>query len=326
MTILFCSVGRRATLLKNFKKSLSSNVRIIAADCSKTAPALYLADAHYIVPRIDDPTYIDTVLDICKKEKVDAITTLIDPEIALLARHRNRFEEYGIEVLAPFEETAQLCFDKYKMYCYLTEKGIATVDTWGTLESAKSAIADGTLSFPVFVKPRTGSGSVGAQKVDDLETLTQLCKNDDTLIIQRLMRGVDMDADVYIDTVSHLAVSAFSKRKLETKIGGASKTVSFKDNRLFEFIQQIVSVFQFNGPVDMDFFYVEGEYYLSEINPRFGGAYLHAYGAGVDFIELIMNNVNGKANEPCFGDYEDDIVMMMYDDVVIEKIPGICES
>lgn len=326
MTILFCSVGRRATLLKNFKKSLSSNVKIVAADCSKTAPALYFADTHYIVPRIDDPAYLDAILDICKKEKVDAITTLIDPEIAFLAKNRNRFEESGVEVLTPFEETAELCFDKYKMYCYLKERGIATVDTWGTLESAQSAIADGTLSFPVFVKPRTGSGSVGAQKVDDPETLAQLCKNDDTLIIQRLMKGVDMDADVYIDTVSHLSVSAFSKRKLETKIGGASKTVSFKDNRLFGFIQQIVSVFRFNGPVDMDFFYVDGEYYLSEINPRFGGAYLHAYGAGVDFIKLIMNNVNGKANEPCFGDYEDDIVMMMYDDVVIEKIPGISET
>ncbi|NLN72574.1 MAG: carbamoyl phosphate synthase, partial [Thermoplasmatales archaeon] len=59
--------------------------------------------------------------------------------------------------------------------------------------------------------------------------------------------------------------------------------------------------------------------YLSEINPRFGGAYLHAYGAGVDFIKLIENNANGIENEPVFGDYEDDVVMMMYDSVVIRK-------
>ena len=71
----------------------------------------------------------------------------------------------------------------------------------------------------------------------------------------------------------------------------------------------------------MDFFYRNGEYYLSEINPRFGGAYLHAYGAGVDFIKLIENNLRGNANEECFGAYEEGVVMMMYDSVVI-RYPG----
>ena len=135
--------------------------------------------------------------------------------------------------------------------------------------------------------------------------------------------GVDLDADVYIDTISHNAVSAFSKRKLETKIGGASKTISFKDEKLFSFIREITSLLKFNGPVDMDFFYQDGTYYLSEINPRFGGAYLHAYGAGVDFIKLIMNNLNGVENIPSFGDYEENVVMMMYDSVIIKKIDKV---
>ena len=137
------------------------------------------------------------------------------------------------------------------------------------------------------------------------------------------MDGVDMDADVYIDTISHKAVSAFSKRKLETKIGGASKTISFKDEKLFDFIRKIVDAFEFNGPVDMDFFYNDGTYYLSEVNPRFGGAYLHAYGAGVDFVKLIKNNVNGIENKPRFGNYEEGIVMMMYDSVIITKVDNI---
>ena len=69
----------------------------------------------------------------------------------------------------------------------------------------------------------------------------------------------------------------------------------------------------------MDFFIKNGEYYLSEINPRFGGAYLHAYGAGVDFIKLILNNIHGIENQSIIGQYEDDVIMMMYDDVVIKK-------
>ena len=319
MNILFCSAGRRVELLKDFRKSMDEGDRIIAADLSNLAPALYVADAHYLVPRIDDLTYLDTILDICRKEKINAVTTLIDPEIELLAKNRTRFEEIGVEVLAPYTETAELCFDKFKMYQHLTTHGIPTPDTWGDYASAMAAVESGSLAFPVFVKPRTGSGSVGARKVQNAETLKALCEADPSLIIQRLMTG-DLDADVYIDTISHKAVSAFSKRKLETKIGGASKTISFKDEKLFDFIRRITDLLKFNGPVDMDFFYQDGTYYLSEVNPRFGGAYLHAYGAGVDFIKLIKNNINGIDNIPVFGNYEDDIVMMMYDSVVITKI------
>lgn len=323
MNILFCSAGRRVELLKDFRRSMDADDRIVAADLSPLAPALYVADVRYLVPRIDDPTYLDTILDICRKEKIDAVTTLIDPEISLLARNRSRFEAIGVEVLAPFAETAELCFDKFKMYRFLTEHGIPTPDTWGDCLSAMNAIENGELSFPVFVKPRTGSGSVGARRVYDAETLRELCEADPSLIIQRLMDGGDMDADVYIDTVSHKAVAAFSKRKLETKIGGASKTVSFKDEKLFDFIRRITELLKFNGPVDMDFFRQDGVYYLSEVNPRFGGAYLHAYGAGVDFVKLIKNNINGVENPPVFGNYEEGVAMMMYDSVIITKIDDV---
>ena len=319
MNILMCSVGRRGELLKDFKNSMSENSKIIATDLSPYAPALYFADKQYLVPCIEAPSYIDTIMDICKKEQINAITTFIDPEIEILAKNRKRFSELGIVVLAPYEETAALCFDKYKMFKKLSSCGIPTVMTWGTIEEFDEARAAGMVDFPVFIKPRTGSGSVGARKVFNYDILLESMKEDPSLIIQEFMDCEDLDADVYIDTITHEAVSAFSKRKIETRIGGASKTVSFKDEKLFSFISEIVKVLKFNGPVDMDFFYRNGEYYLSEINPRFGGAYLHAYGAGVDFIKLIEKNLNGEANEPTFGDYEEGIVMMMYDSVVIKK-------
>ena len=114
----------------------------------------------------------------------------------------------------------------------------------------------------------------------------------------------------------------FSKKKISTTIGGANKTISFKDERLFAFVLDAFKCFKFNGPLDADFFYKDGEYYLSEVNPRFGGAYLHAYGAGVDFIKLIDNNLRGEVNRSIIGQYEEDVVMMMYDSVVIGKKTG----
>ena len=320
-----CSVGRRGELMKFFRKSMEAGSHIIATDNSPYAPALYFADRQYLVPRINAPEYIGTILDICKKEHINAVTTFIDPEIMLLAENRERFKAIGVEVLAPYTETAKLCFDKYEMYKYLRSKGVRTPRTWGTYQELMKAVNDGEVSFPVFVKPRTGSGSVGARKICDSEALHAAFEQDPGLIAQELMTGegcFDLDADVYVDTISHKPVAIFSKKKISTTIGGANKTISFKDDKLFRFAEEALSHFRFNGPIDADFFYKDGEYYLSEVNPRFGGAYLHAYGAGVDFIKLIENNLKGRANESIIGQYEEGVVMMMYDSVVIGKANG----
>lgn len=321
MNILFCSVGRRAELLKDFRKTMGTEGRIVATDLSNTAPALYMADAFYLVPPISDERYINVILDICRKEQIQAITTCIDPEIMLLAKHREEFEKLGVLVLAPMTETAELCFDKYRMYRYLTGCGVTTVKTYGDVESFCTALEAKEIVFPAFVKPRTGSGSVGARKVYSLEELRAAFEEDPSLIVQEYMGDAqDLDADVYIDTVSHETVAVFTKEKLETKIGGASKTVSFKEAGMVQFLVNVLKHFQFNGPIDVDVFCRDGKYYLSEINPRFGGAYLHAYGAGVDFVKMIRNNIAGIANQPEFMQYEEGIAMLMYDSVVICKL------
>ena len=291
--ILFCSVGRRATLLKDFRLSMNSCGKIVAVDLSPVAPALFYADEAYLVPRIDAPDYYDKVLEICEKSDIKAITTLIDPEIELLARHREDLLAKGILPLCPADWTARLCFDKYEMFKYLHEKGVRTVLTYNSLEGLKEGLNKGEIFFPVFMKPISGSGSIGIGRVNNWEE-AEAKFNDGkfTYIIQELMTGGDCDADVYVDCISHKPVAAFSKKKIESRIGGASKTISFKDSKLFDFIEEVCSVLELNGPCDMDFFIKNGEYYLSEINPRFGGAYLHAYGAGVDFIKLILNNIH----------------------------------
>ena len=124
----------------------------------------------------------------------------------VLARNRENFRSIGVEVLAPSVRTAELCFDKFKMFEYLKENGINTVMTWGSYADAEKAIMNNEASFPIFIKPRTGSGSVGAKKVVDLETLKKSFLEDDSLIAQEYMDGQDLDADIYIDTISHLPV------------------------------------------------------------------------------------------------------------------------
>ena len=318
--ILFCSVGRRARLLMDFRESMKGCGQLIATDLSPVAPALFFADKTYLVPRITEAGYFDRILEICRESDVKAITTLIDPEIEILARHREELLEMGILPLCPAEWTAHLCFDKYEMFRHLRSKGVRTVLTYNSIESFKDGLERGEVSFPVFMKPISGSGSVGIGRCDTMDEVMEKWNDGKfTYIIQELMTGGDCDADVYVDCVSHKPVAIFSKRKIESRIGGASKTISYKDPKLFEFVEQVCSALELNGPCDMDFFMKEGEYYLSEINPRFGGAYLHAYGAGVDFIKLILNNMNCIENQSIIGQYDEDVIMMMYDDVVIKR-------
>ncbi len=318
--ILFCSVGRRARLLMDFRQSMNGCGRLVATDLSPVAPALFFADETYLVPRITASDYFDHVLDICDKSKVKAITTLIDPEIEILANHRSELLAKGVLPLCPADWTAHLCFDKYEMFRHLHDKGVRTVLTYNSLESFKEGLAKGEVSLPVFMKPISGSGSVGIGRCDTMEQVEEKWNDGKfTYIIQELMTGGDCDADVYVDCISHKPVAVFSKKKIESRIGGASKTISYKDPKLFAFVEEVCSVLELNGPCDMDFFIKDGEYYLSEINPRFGGAYLHAYGAGVDFIKLILNNIDGKENQSIIGQYDEDIIMMMYDDVVIKR-------
>ena len=76
---MFCSCGRRATLLKDFRKSMNGCGKIVATDMSPVAPALFMADETYLVPRIDDPSYYEHVLDICEKSTGTPKNKIIDP-------------------------------------------------------------------------------------------------------------------------------------------------------------------------------------------------------------------------------------------------------
>jgi len=318
--ILFCSVGRRVKLLMDFRESMQGCGKIVAADLSPVAPALFFADKMHTVPEITAPDYFERIKTICRQDDVKAITTLIDPEIALLASHRDELQEMGILPLCPADWTARLCFDKYEMFMHLRQKGVRTVLTYNTLASFQEGLRASEIAFPVFMKPVTGSGSVGVARCDTMQEVEKKWYDGKfTYIIQELMTGGDCDADVYVDCISHKPVAIFSKKKIESRIGGASKTISYKDPNLFSFVEEVCSVLELNGPCDMDFFVKDGKYYLSEINPRFGGAYLHAHAAGVDFIKLILRNMDGKANESIIGQYDDDVIMMMYDDVVIKR-------
>ena len=124
MNILILSAGTRNKIVQYFKREVGSAGRVVATDCSNLAPAVYDADVFYLVPRITAPDYLECILDICKKEHIDGVFSLIDPELSLLARERERFLEIGTTpVISPYD-LVETCFDKYRMFLMLQKMNI----------------------------------------------------------------------------------------------------------------------------------------------------------------------------------------------------------
>ena len=317
MNILILSAGTRNKIVQYFVKTLDGTGKVIATDMSNLAPAIYEADKYYIVPKMTAPEYLDVVLDICKKEEITGVLSLIDPELSLLAEYREKFEAIGTTVIGSSYALCEMSLDKFQMYSWLKTHGYRCAKSYMDKEAFFADVDAGVITYPVFVKPARGSASISISKVYDRETVELLFAHEDGLMIQEFLDGQEIGADVYIDMVSHEVVSIFTKKKLKMRAGETDKAVSFKDDKLFALIKQFVKDAGYNGQIDIDIFDVNGEYYISEVNPRFGGGYPHAFESGVDHIKMIVNNLEGKANDCAIGRYEDGIYMMKYIEIII---------
>lgn len=322
MNILILSAGTRNKVVQYFKKEIGDRGRVVATDCSNLAPAVYDADVFYLVPRITAPDYLDVILDICRKEKITGVFSLIDPELSMLAKERERFLAVGATPIISDYELVETCFDKYRMYKLLCKMQIPTGKCYLSKEDFYCAAEAGEVSYPVFVKPVRGSASLNINKVGSRKEIDMLFDLYDDLMIQEYMDGQEYGADVYVDLISGKCTSIFVKKKIKMRAGETDKSVSVKDEALFKMLREFVEQCGFRGMIDIDIFEIDGVYYISEVNPRFGGGYPHAYACGVNMPAAVMCNLEGRENEVKIGDYPDNICMMKYNEISIRDMSG----
>lgn len=318
MNFLILSCGTRNKVVQYFKRTFKDG-KIVATDCSEIAPALFEADKYYIVPRITADGYLDVILDICKKEKIDGVLSLIDPELNLLAKNHKLFDDAGVKIIGSSFELCERSLDKFKMYNWLVEHGYNCAKSYMDLAKFYADLGKGIINYPVFVKPSCGSASIAISKAQDKETVDLLCTHSEGMMIQEFLKGQEIGADVYIDMISKKVVSIFTKKKIVMRAGETDKAVSFKEPKLFALIQKFVEESGFTGQIDIDIFDIDGEYYISEVNPRFGGGYPHAFECGCNHMALIENNLKGVENKPNIGCYDEGVYMMKYNEIAIKK-------
>ncbi|WP_164908579.1 ATP-grasp domain-containing protein [Halobacillus litoralis] len=321
MNVLVCSAGRRVKVVQYLRQNINkSGGKVITVDCNVNAPALYFGDEFDIIPQIDNEEYLASIIAVCKKYKIKGILSLIDPELEMLAKNKKIFDEIGVTLVLSPLDVIQYCYDKQETYNYLTTLGIPAIPTFSSLKTVTSLIERKELSFPLVVKPGKGSASIGINIVNNKIALKNAFSEGDDLIIQPFYKDLEFGIDVYVDLISGDLVDMFIKEKVKMRSGETDKAISVHNIEIETLVKKFISRTGFVGPIDIDCFKYKGNYYISEINPRFGGGYPHAQEMGCDFMDYINNNLIGKENKPYTNyRYEEDFVMMKYDDVFLYK-------
>lgn len=309
INILFTCAGRRTYLLKYFKEQLAGQGLIVATDMQLNAPALTAADVKEQVPAVYAPDYIDRTLEICQRNNIKALISLNDLELPILAANREKFEAHGIKLIVSEASVIDLCFDKYRTALYIESLGLRTPRTFIRLDEALDALQSGTMNFPLILKPRWGSGSIGIEFVNNVEELMEVYEmlmkkvkktilanasiGDEYILIQEKICGQEYGVDVMNDlSGQHRAVSV--KKKLAMRAGETDKAQTVFNQDISLMASTIGKNLKHVGNLDMDVFECEGKYYVLELNPRFGGGFPFSYEAGVNLPLAIIEWLKGN--------------------------------
>ena len=314
MNILFTCAGRRTYLLKYFKENLLEGDKIVATDMQLSAPALQVADVKIQVPAVYDPEYVNITLRICEEQKIDALFSLNDLELPILAENKARFEDIGVKVVVSDPKVIDIAFDKYMTAQWVESLGLTAPKTYVRLEDCKKALAAGEIDFPLFMKPRWGSGSIGLESIADMEELdiyygllmkkikktilATASVGDEYIMIQEKLTGSEFGLDIMNDLDGkNIGVSV--KQKLAMRAGETDKAVTVDLPEVREMGRRIGEALGHIGNLDVDIMQrADGAYCVLELNPRFGGGFPFSYEAGVNFPKALIQMIKGESVDP----------------------------
>lgn len=291
MKILFTSVGRRVELMQAFKKAaeeLGVDLTIIGADITESAPALFFCDQTKIVCKIRDKEYIPQLLSICEEEQVDCLIPTIDTDLLLLAENKARFEAIGTKVLISAVDKVKLCRDKRFTADYFISLGLKSPQPVDDVEKYHGG-------YPAFIKPKDGSSSVDAYRVDCEEDLKVYAAKINDYIIQPFISGREFTIDIFCDYEGN-PIFITPRERLAVRAGEVLKTQICQDDMMISEMKTLVKDYKPSGQITVQLIKDEktGDNYYIEINPRFGGGAPLSIKAGADSAKAVLEMLQGK--------------------------------
>jgi len=312
LNVLFTSVGRRVELIRAFKRAyadLGLMGNIVATDIDPLAPALQEADRPYIVPRLSEPSYIPTLTEICRREQVHLIFPLIDPDIPVLARHRQELEATGARVVVVSEEAATIGADKWLTYQFFREMGIPTPCSW-----LPEQIYTADLEYPVFIKPRFGSAGKQAFKVHNKRELAFFLDYVPDPIVQEYLPGPEITNDIICDFEGNI-LAVVSRQRIEVRWGEVAKGKTVYNPEIVQHCVAIARGLKAIGPITVQCILRDGKPYFTEINARFGGGAPLGFAAGVPSPRWYLALAAGLPVEvPPLGSYRVGLYLTRFDE------------
>lgn len=333
MNILFTCAGRRNYLINYCKQALNGQGKVLATDMSKLAPAMSDADISLIVPSIYSEDYIPELLSIVKEYDINAIISLNDLELPILAHHKQAFADLGAKVIVSDSSVIDICFDKIKTRDFLASIGLKTPLTFINYDEALQALKEGQLTFPLVLKPRWGSASIGIEFPESPEEfelaykllmiklkntiLFEASKNelDAAILIQQKLNGPEYGMDI-VNDLNQEYFTTVVRKKLSMRAGETDKAVSVIDQRFSDIGEKISTNLKHIGNLDCDVFEQDGELYVLELNPRFGGGYPFSHEAGMNTIQAYLAWLAGEKLESSFNQYKADLVFSKCDRLI----------
>ncbi|UCE61580.1 MAG: ATP-grasp domain-containing protein [Phycisphaerales bacterium] len=313
---LFTCVGRRVELINAFRRAGDSHcikLDIHGADASQLSPAIYHVDKPHIVPSVTSGRYVDALVRVVRREGIDLLIPLLDPELPLLASEVGRFTELGCYVLVSSAVTVKTCRDKVAAHKMLKRARIDTPATWLWADAMKRK----RHRFPLFLKPRKGSAAMGNHKVNTLEELAAFGRRVPDAIVQEFVDGAEHTLDVYtgFDGKPRCVVP---RKRLEVRSGEVSKGIIVKDPAIIDIGKRVAEALgDCRGVITVQCIVTpRGRIRVIEINPRFGGGVPLAIHAGADFPKWILADVLGKKTRINPVGYRSGVAMLRYDESV----------
>lgn len=321
MNILLSCVGRRSYMVSYFKEVIGNQGKIIATNSELLATGMAFADSAYLTPRIDDPDYINKLLEICLKEKVKMIVSLFDIDLPVISKNKKLFEKHNIKIVVSDFDVIDIANDKWKTYLFLKENGFNTPKTFIDLDVAISAIENKEIKFPLFVKPRWGMGSLSVYKVDSIKELNffydfsiknisqsylSILSNEDLnkcIIIQEGIKSKEYGLDVFNDLDGNNLITVI-KEKIAMRSGETDGAIVVDEPILKDLSLQLAEKLNHIGNLDVDVLFDGDKAYVLEFNARFGGGYPFTHLAGTNLVKAVVDMVCGqdvKINEPSVG-------------------------
>lgn len=292
--ILLTGAGRRIELIQEFRQAaLVSNtqIRLYGADMTGTAPALTYCDEVRKVCAMRDPNYIRELLKICIADHIDLIIPTIDTDLLILSQNKDSFQEIGTKVLISAPDMIQVCRDKNNTGAFFVSCGLKAPLTFNDYKAYPGP-------FPCFIKPKDGSSSINAFKVDNAEELSVYAEQVEDYIVQPFVAGKEYTIDIFCDFDGN-PIFITPRERLQVRAGEVLKTSICMDQRMIDESKKLIEKFKPCGPLTVQLIRDErtGDDYFIEINPRFGGGAPLSMKAGARSAEALLAMLRGEKME-----------------------------